>query len=123
MGSFAAVAFLVAVTGLFGVVAYAVQTRTAELGIRMALGAERARIMSMVLRQGALLTGVGLVTGVFGSWLLRRFLESLVFGISPTDPVVLLGVAGVLAAVSISACFAPARWASRLDPAQILRTA
>jgi predicted permease len=122
MGSFAAVAFLVAVTGLFGVIAYAVQTRTAELGVRMALGAEKRRIMSMVLRQGAVLTGIGIVGGVLGAIILSRFLQSMVFGISATDPLVLLAAALLLGVVAILACCAPARWACRLDPARVLRT-
>jgi predicted permease len=122
MGSFAAIALLVAVTGLFGVIAYAVQTRTAELGTRMALGAEQGRIMSMVLCQGALLTGLGILTGIVGALFLARFIESVVFGVSPTDPIGLLVTAVALGAVSILACYAPARWACRLDPAQVLRT-
>ena len=122
MGSFSAIALLVAVTGLFGVIAYAVQTRTAELGTRMALGAERARIMTMVLRQGALLTGLGIVVGIVGALILARFIESMVFGVSPTDPTGLVVTALVLGAVSILACCAPARWACSLDPAQVLRT-
>jgi putative ABC transport system permease protein len=121
-GSFAVIAVLVAVTGLFGVIAYAVQTRTAELGIRMAIGAEKGQIMSMVLREGALVTGLGLLAGIIGALLLGRFMESMVFGVSPTDPVVLLVTALFLGTVSILACCAPARWASRLDPAQVLRT-
>jgi predicted permease len=122
MGSFAAIALLVAVTGLFGVIAYAVQTRTAEFGTRMALGAEQARVMSMVLRQGALLTGLGILTGIVGALFLARFIESVVFGVSPTDPIGLLVTALALGAVSILACYTPARWACRLDPAQVLRT-
>ncbi len=121
MSSFAAIAVVVAVTGLFGVIAYAVQTRTAELGIRMALGAEKRDIMTMVLRQGATLTAIGILSGLVGALLLGRFMESLVFGVSPSDPIVLLATALVLVVVSILACYAPARWAYRLDPAQVLR--
>jgi putative ABC transport system permease protein len=122
MGSFAAIALLVAVTGLFGVIAYAVQTRTAELGTRMALGAEQGRIMSMVLRQGAALTGLGILAGVVGALLLARFIESIVFGVSPTDPAGLVVTALALGTIALLACYAPARWACRLDPAQVLRT-
>jgi ABC-type antimicrobial peptide transport system permease subunit len=122
MGSFAAIALLVAVTGLFGVIAYAVQTRTAELGTRMALGAEQSRIMFLVLRQGALLTVLGIVVGVVGAHILARFIESMVFGVSPTDLVSLLVTALAVGAVSLLACGAPARWACRLEPAQVLRT-
>jgi ABC-type antimicrobial peptide transport system permease subunit len=122
MGSFAVVAFLVAVTGLFGVIAYAVQTRTAELGVRMALGAEKNSIMAMVVRQGVVLTTIGIAGGLLGAIILSRFLQSMVFGISPTDPLVLVVTALLLGAVAILACCAPARWACRLDPAQVLRT-
>jgi putative ABC transport system permease protein len=122
MGSFAGISFLVAITGLFGVIAYAVRTRTAELGIRMALGADRARILRLVLGKGALLTGIGIFGGLAGALALGRFIESVVFGVSPTDPLILGGAALVLGGVSILACCAPARWASRLPPAQVLRT-
>jgi len=122
MGSFAAIAVVVAVTGLFGVIVYAVQTRSAELGIRMAMGAEKGRIMSMVLREGALLTAIGIGAGIIGALLLGRFMESMVFGVSPNDPLAMVVTALALAAVSILACCAPARWACRLDPAQVLRT-
>lgn len=122
MSAFAAIALIVAIVGLFGVISYAVQIRTAELGIRMALGAERARIMSMMLRQGALITGIGILAGIIGALLLGRFMESVVFGISPTDPVALVATAVVLGSISMLACCAPARGACRLDPAQVLRT-
>jgi hypothetical protein len=121
MGSFAVIAFLVAVTGLFAVISYAVRTRTAELGIRMALGAEKGQIMSMVLRQGALLSMAGILAGVAGAIVLARFMQSMVFGVSPTDPASLVGTAVVLSAVSILACCAPARWACRVDPVVSLR--
>ena len=122
MSAFAAIALIVAVVGLFGVISYAVQTRTAELGIRLALGAEKSDIMTMVLWQGAVLTAIGIVVGIIGVLLLGRFMESMVFGVSPADPIIILATAVVLGAVSILACYAPARWACRLDPAQVLRT-
>jgi putative ABC transport system permease protein len=122
MTSFAGISFLVAVTGLFGVIAYAVRTRTAELGIRMAVGADRASILRLVLGKGALLTGIGILGGLVGALALGRFIESVVFGVSPTDPLILGGAALVLGGVSILACCAPARWASRLPPARVLRT-
>ena len=121
MGSFAVIAFLVAVTGLFAVISYAVRTRTAELGIRMALGAEKGQIMTMVLRQGALLSMAGILAGVAGAIVLAGFMQSMVFGVSPTDPASLVGTAVVLSAVSILACCAPARWACRVDPVVSLR--
>ena len=77
--------------------------------------------MSMVLKQGAALTGIGILVGIFGAVLLSRFLQSIVFGVSPTDPLVLGITALFLGAVAVLACCAPARWACRLDPAQVLR--
>lgn len=121
MGAFAALALLVAVLGLFGVISYAVRTRTVELGIRQALGAEQRDIMALVLRQGALLSVTGILGGVAGALLLARFMESMVFGVSPASPLVLTLTALTLAAVSLLACWTPARWACRVDPVRSLR--
>lgn len=121
MSAFAAIAILVAMMGLFGVISYAVRTRTMELGIRMALGAEQQDIVSLVLRHGGLLSLAGIGGGVIGALGLGRFMESMVFGVSPTDPAVLLGTALIVGLVSILACWAPAQWACRVDPARALR--
>lgn len=121
MFAFAAMAVLVAIMGLFGVISFAVRTRTMELGVRMALGAERRDIMSMVLRQGALLSAAGILGGVVGALLLARFLESVVFGVSPNDPVVLAATALIVGLVSMLACYVPARWACQVDPVGALR--
>lgn len=120
MTAFAILALLVAVVGLFGVISYAVRTRTTELGIRMALGAGKHEILTMVLRQGALLGAAGIAGGVVGAIVLARFMKSMVFEASPTDPLLLSAMALVLAAVSLLACWAPARWACRVDPARVL---
>jgi predicted permease len=121
MFAFAAMAVLVAIMGLFGVISFAVRTRTMELGIRMALGAERRDIMSMVMRQGALLSAAGILGGVVGALLLARFMESLVFGVSPNDPVVLAATALIVGLISMLACYFPARWACQVDPVGALR--
>lgn len=121
MSSFAAMAILVAMVGLFGVISYAVRTRTMELGIRMALGAEKRDIMSLVLRQGALLSIAGILGGIVGALVLARFIEAMVFGVSPNDPAVLAVTALVVGVVSVFACWAPARWACRVDPVRTLR--
>jgi predicted permease len=121
MSVFAAMAVLVAIVGLFGVVSFAVRTRTMELGIRMALGAEKQDIMSMVMRQGALLSAAGILGGVAGALLLARFMESLVFGVSPNDPVVLGATALFVGLISMLACYFPARWACQVDPMGALR--
>jgi predicted lysophospholipase L1 biosynthesis ABC-type transport system permease subunit len=123
MTAFAGLAVLVAVVGLFGVISYAVRTRTTELGIRMAVGAGTKEILSMVLRQGAVLSGVGIVVGVICALVLGRFMKSVVFGLSPSDPIMLVATALVLAVVSLLACWAPARWACRVDPARVLDVA
>jgi putative ABC transport system permease protein len=121
MGAFAGTALVVAVIGLFGVIAYTVRTRTAELGIRLALGAEKVRVMFMVLRQGALLSLIGILGGTAVAFLFARFLESVVVGVSTTDPVALGATALILGAASILACYAPARWACSVDAARVLK--
>jgi predicted permease len=120
MTAFAVLALLVALVGLFGVISYTVRTRTTELGIRMALGAGRPEIMTMVLRQGAFLSAAGVVGGIVGALALGRFMRSMVFGLSATDPFVLAATALALAMVSLLASWAPARWACRVDPARVL---
>ena len=120
MSTFAAIAVIVAMVGLFGVISYAVRTRTMELGIRMALGAERGDIMSMVLRQGTFLSAAGILGGIIGSVVLARFMRSFVLGVSPRDPAVLIITALIVGLISILACWAPARWACRVDPVRSL---
>ena len=120
MGSFAVIALIVAVGGLFGVISYGVRTRTAEFGVRLALGAEKKTILAMVLRQGAALALVGVLAGIGGTLLLSRVLESVLYEVSPTDPVLLGATALILGATSVLACYAPARWASGLDPVRAL---
>jgi predicted permease len=121
MGVFATVAVVVAVVGLFGVIAYTVRTRAGEVGLRMALGAEGRAVLKMVLRQAAGMTVLGVAFGTGATLAMGRFLESIVFEVSPTDPGTLLVTALTLALVSILACAAPARWASRVAPAIALR--
>ena len=120
MGSFAVVALLVAIAGLFGVISYAVMTRTAEFGVRLALGAEKKTIRAMVLRQGAALALVGVLVGIGGTLLVSRVLSNVAYEVSPTDPFLLGATALVLGITSVLACYAPARWASGLDPVRAL---
>jgi predicted permease len=122
MSVFALIATIVAMVGLFGVISYAVRTRTLELGIRMALGAERRDILAMVLRQGAILSAIGVLGGILASIILARFMRTMVFGVSHSDPSVLVTTALVVGLISILACWAPARWACRVDPGLSLRT-
>jgi predicted permease len=113
---FGFVALFLSAVGIYGVLAYLVAQRRKEIGIRVALGSSAAAVFRLVLREGLVLVGIGLVLGGLGSLLLRQALESLLFGVSATDPVVLLLVSGVLGAVAVVACCVPARRATKIDP-------
>ncbi len=118
---FALVALALAAVGTYGVLAYSVEQRTREIGVRMALGAEMGGILAMVLRQGMGLAASGLALGLGLAVVLRRVLASLLFGVSPTDPLTLTGVAAILALVAAAACYLPARRAAAVAPAVALR--
>ncbi len=122
LGAFAALALLLAGIGIYGVMAYLVSQRTQEVGIRMALGAQRGHVLALVLRSGARLTLFGVVAGVAGAIALTRLMRSLLFDVSPTDPAILAGVCALLAAVAMAACILPARKAASIDPMRALRT-
>jgi len=122
MGLFAAVALMLTIVGIYGVVSYSVSQRTREFGIRMALGAESRSVLKMVLYQGMKVTAVGLGLGLVGSLVLARVLESLVFEVNPTDPFILASVVISLLAVTILACVVPALRATRVDPLIALRS-
>jgi ABC-type antimicrobial peptide transport system permease subunit len=113
---FGFVALFLSAIGIYGVLAYLVAQRRKEIGIRVALGSSAAAVFRLVLREGLVLVGIGLVLGGIGSLLLRQTLESLLFGVSATDPLVLLLVSGVLGAVAVVACCVPARRATKIDP-------
>jgi putative ABC transport system permease protein len=121
LAGFALAALLLAVIGIYGVISYSVNRRRNEIAIRMALGARAADVNSMVLRQGMRPVGVGLVIGIAIALALSRLVQALLFEIRPSDPLVLGSVALVLSAAAALACFAPARRATRLDPATALR--
>jgi putative ABC transport system permease protein len=118
---FGAVAIVLAVIGIYGVISYAVSLRTRELGIRMALGAERQDITGLVLKQGLQLVIVGLSLGFAASLALTRFISYLLFQVRPTDLATSLAVTFTLAVVALSANYLPARRASRVDPMVALR--
>jgi predicted permease len=121
VSSFGGLAVLIAAVGIAGVLAFSVSARTNEIGIRMSLGADSARVQRMVLMEGGVLLGIGLVLGVIGSLLATRLIQGLLFGVTPNDPVTLLGVAIGMAAIGVGACWLPARRAAKVDPAVAMR--
>jgi predicted permease len=122
MAIFAAVALVLTVVGIYGVISYSVSQRTRELGIRMALGAEGGSVLQMVLYRGIKVAGVGLALGLLGAVALARVLESLVFEVSPTDPFIMASVILFLMIVAVLACMIPAFRATRVDPVIALRS-
>ena len=118
---FGALALLLACIGLFGLMSYSVSRRTNEIGIRMALGAQRASVVGMVLRESMVLVAVGVVIGLAGAFAGGRFVESVLFGLSTTDTVTMTAAIGSIIVVSLAAGYLPARRASRVDPMVALR--
>jgi len=121
VSSFGLLAVIIAAVGIAGVLAFSVSARTAEIGIRMSLGADSAMVQRMVLAEGGVLLGLGLLLGVGGALLATRFIRGLLFGVAPHDPATLAGVALMIAVVGIGACWIPALRAARIDPAVALR--
>ncbi len=121
VGAFGLIALALAAVGIYGVIAYTTRQRTREIGIRMALGAQRIQVLKFVLGQGLRLTIMGLAVGVVLSLVTTRLLSSLLFGVSATDVLTFLTVAVVLSSVSLAACYLPARRATRVDPMVVLR--
>jgi putative ABC transport system permease protein len=121
MAVFAGIAATLAAVGIFGVMSYAVEQRTREIGIRMALGAERGDVSRLIVRQGMILASVGVAVGLAGGFAASRLLEKLLFGVTPGDPLTFAGVAVGLLAVSFAANYVPARRATRVDPTEALR--
>jgi ABC-type antimicrobial peptide transport system permease subunit len=120
-GVFALLALAIACVGLYGTMSYNVARRTGEIGIRMALGAQRARVVGMILREVFLLLAVGIAISLPAALLASKVVESFLFGMKPNDPLALTGAVAVLASAAILAGYLPARRASRIDPMAALR--
>ncbi|MEO7166251.1 MAG: FtsX-like permease family protein, partial [Chthoniobacterales bacterium] len=121
-GIFGGIALLLAVVGVYGVKAYAVARRTREIGIRMALGANRGDVFALIMKQGALQTGFALGVGLLFALGLGRVLAKMLYQVSPSDPVALIGASVMLGSAALLACFLPARRAMRVTPMTALRT-
>ena len=119
--AFGLLATLLAVIGLYGVMAYTVARRTREIGVRMALGAVQGDVMWLVMREVLTLVGTGLVLGLAASWGVSRVVSSQLYGITASDPLTIVGAAGLLGGVALLAGYIPARRATRVNPMQALR--
>jgi ABC-type antimicrobial peptide transport system permease subunit len=122
VSSFGLLAVIIAAVGIAGVLAFSVNARTTEIGIRMSLGADRGRVERMILKEGGVLLVGGLTLGVIGAVLAARVIRGLLFGVTPYDPLTLGVVAVTMAAIGIVACWIPALRAARIDPAITMRS-
>lgn len=122
VSSLGVLAAIIAAVGIAGVLAFSVSARRNEIGIRMSLGANGARVQRMILLEGGVLLVTGLVLGVIGSFFAARAIQGLLFGVAPNDPTTFVGVAVLMATIGIGACWIPALRAARIDPAAAIRS-
>jgi putative ABC transport system permease protein len=122
MGSFAAIALMLAAVGIYGVLSYLVARRTHEIGIRLAVGADRSQVLALVLKQGLMLAGGGIALGIVAALLLTRLMQSLLYQVRPSDPATFAIVTFALVAVALVASAVPAYRATRVSPLVALRT-
>jgi ABC-type antimicrobial peptide transport system permease subunit len=121
LGAFAAMALVLASVGIYGVIAYVVGQRTQEIGIRIALGAQRKDVLAMILWQGTRLALLGVAVGIAGALALTHLMSGLLYGVAATDPLTFALLALILTIVAMAACYLPARRATRVDPVAALR--
>jgi ABC-type antimicrobial peptide transport system permease subunit len=119
---FAAIALFLALVGLYGLMAYSVSRRTREVGIRMALGAQRSNVLMLVMKKAAFLLAIGLAAGLAGTWFTTRIIRTFLFGVDQHDPITILSVCALLAICGLLAALIPARRAASTDPMRALRT-
>lgn len=122
VGSFGMFALLLAAVGIYGVISYSVAQRTREIGIRVALGAQRGDVFGMTIRHGLRLSGLGILIGIAAALGMGRFLSSFLYGVTATDPLTFASVSAVLAVIAIGASLVPARRAASVNPVDALRT-
>ena len=121
LAAFAAVAVLLAAVGIYGVMSLSVANRRREFGVRLAIGAEPRALVRLVLKEGAVVAAVGVGVGVIGALVATRWMASLLYDVSPTDPIVFISLSVLLGAIAVASCFIPALQASRSDPLIALR--
>jgi ABC-type antimicrobial peptide transport system permease subunit len=121
IGLFGLLALALTAVGLYGVISYSVAHRTREIGVRMALGAQSRDVLKMVMREGAALIAAGAMIGLAGAWAATRLIKGFLYGVSPTDPLTFIGIVILLIFVALTACYIPARRATKVDPMVALR--